>query len=373
MRILLISSHGNPRNERLWSGTPSNLLQSLQAIEGLEVETMFTLKSRFLDVLLLGIETIFCLGRRRSAVRHLVTSFALFLGLFWRLNRYSCLLFFDIEGNPGILPKRRETSSPKFFRLLDSTEAQWSLVHGHFSPNNLRKFNRLKVREKRISQNFDGFFVLTQATKESLFRDYGIEPRKISIVRTGSGQKLGERRNPVIGGPGKKRVLLTVAKGEHWRKGIDIVLELFSKNLLNSNFELRAILGKEFKESIPRGVRKFETVSLKELILNYQLADYFVLPCRFEPYGLVFLEAVRMGLPIITTVNSGLGFELIKSGWPGTLVESDAESLAKGVRALEDLEQPMQSQLVELQKKILETFSWSKMASDIVAEWSVKM
>ena len=37
----------------------------------------------------------------------------------------------------------------------------------------------------------------------------------------------------------------------------------------------------------------------------YQAADFFVLPTRFDPCSLVVLEAIAMGLPVISTIRNG--------------------------------------------------------------------
>ena len=368
MKILFISSHGSPRNTKLWSGTPANVISSLEEINGIDVDSMFTLRFKFIDTFLLGIESILQLERRRSKIRHIVTSFFLYVRTYRRIQNYDYLLFSDIEGNPEIFLKMRKKNPPKIFRLLDSTEAQWEDVHLHFS-NNLRRYRYQKARENRILKHFDGFFVLTKATKDSLINDYCIEERNIKILRTGLGQKLDLYEKSTPRESRDTKVLLTVAKGEHWRKGVDVILEAFSKNLLENDYELRAILGKNFEGSVPNRVTNFGTVSLQELKLNFELSDYFVLPCRFEPYGLVFIEAVRMGLPIVTTTNSGLGIEFINSGWPGMLVEANSLSLANGLRALGALEPITELELSDLQKEILQSFSWTKMAADIVQEW----
>ena len=61
----------------------------------------------------------------------------------------------------------------------------------------------------------------------------------------------------------------------------------------------------------------------------YQQADMFVLPSRVEAFGLVLLEAMRHGLPVIGSNVGGIP-EIIRDGWNGLLVpEGDATALAE--------------------------------------------
>lgn len=124
MNILLVSSHGNPSNSGLWSGTPANLLRSLKESGVVEVETMFTLKYKFVDSILIAIEILFGLRLRRSKFRRFVTSKFLYYRLFTKIDIFSHVLFFDIEGSPKVLRKRHLKT--KMYRLLDSTETQWN-------------------------------------------------------------------------------------------------------------------------------------------------------------------------------------------------------------------------------------------------------
>lgn len=66
----------------------------------------------------------------------------------------------------------------------------------------------------------------------------------------------------------------------------------------------------------------------------YSQADIFVLPSLYEPFGIVFAEAMSFGLPIIATDVGGIP-ELIEHGVNGLLVPpGDAASLAEAIDKL---------------------------------------
>ena len=55
------------------------------------------------------------------------------------------------------------------------------------------------------------------------------------------------------------------------------------------------------RASLPASVRHVPACSREELQQRYQGADVFVFPSHFEGFGLVILEAMASGLPIIAT------------------------------------------------------------------------
>lgn len=79
---------------------------------------------------------------------------------------------------------------------------------------------------------------------------------------------------------------------------------------------------------------KHEPVSQYELFKLYQNYDAFVLPTVFEGFGLVILEAMAAGLPVITTPHS-IGPELIRDGENGFIVPiRNVNAITAAVRSL---------------------------------------
>ena len=78
----------------------------------------------------------------------------------------------------------------------------------------------------------------------------------------------------------------------------------------------------------------------EELLQLYAAADVFVMPSRYEPFGLMALEAMACGTPVIVSPKDGLD-ELIDDGQTGLKiqwgsVDEAAESLASKVQLLMD-------------------------------------
>lgn len=63
----------------------------------------------------------------------------------------------------------------------------------------------------------------------------------------------------------------------------------------------------------------------KQLFEYLKSADIFVLPTREDIWGLVIIEALACGLPVITTNNCVAGRELIKDNYNGFIVPINDE------------------------------------------------
>lgn len=101
--------------------------------------------------------------------------------------------------------------------------------------------------------------------------------------------------------------------GAFERKGLDIALEHLSK-LKSSQF---VIVGKSETKNrslnIPPNVKTFFIAHTREIPRFYELADAFIFPTRYEPFGLVITEAFAMGLDIYVTDHEVGATELIKN------------------------------------------------------------
>jgi UDP-glucose:(heptosyl)LPS alpha-1,3-glucosyltransferase len=71
----------------------------------------------------------------------------------------------------------------------------------------------------------------------------------------------------------------------------------------------------------------------------YSAADFFVLPTRHDPCSLVVLEAMAMGLPVISTIFNG-ACEIMTDGVHGLVLPdpNDVDALAEAMRKMLDVE-----------------------------------
>ena len=81
-----------------------------------------------------------------------------------------------------------------------------------------------------------------------------------------------------------------------------------------------------------------------EQICEYmRAADLFVLPTRYDIWGLVINEAMASGLPVITTTKCVAGLELVENGKNGYVIEAeDTEALSCAINTMAEMDSDMQ-------------------------------
>jgi starch synthase len=123
------------------------------------------------------------------------------------------------------------------------------------------------------------------------------------------------------------------------RKGVPVLLDAWKQlGWQQGQAELWLVgsIQDHHRRLIPMGksIRLIGQVAKADMAAIYQLCDVFVLPSLSEGFGLVLLEALAAGLPLITTLNTG-GPDLRDHGAGDcvTLVQAGkAEELANAIR-----------------------------------------
>jgi glycosyltransferase involved in cell wall biosynthesis len=91
------------------------------------------------------------------------------------------------------------------------------------------------------------------------------------------------------------------------------------------------------EQQVADGVHFLEGLSQRELAACYAAAEIFALPSTGEGFGLVFLEAMAFGKPVVGADAGGIP-DLIRDGSNGLLIPpNDPDALAQGLsRLLQD-------------------------------------
>ncbi len=139
----------------------------------------------------------------------------------------------------------------------------------------------------------------SEALRQELIELYRIDPKRIQMlyppvdVRAFPFQKKAARSGPLR---------LLFASTSHQRKGGFLLLEALKK-LPRTDFEL-TIVGKPFKAAAAMSnVRCFGYV--QNIADFYHEADWLVLPSYFEPFGLVVVQALECGTPVLVSARVG--------------------------------------------------------------------
>lgn len=139
---------------------------------------------------------------------------------------------------------------------------------------------------------------------------------------------------------------ITIA-GLFFHKGVDLLIKAFRKFIddINSKSINLIVVGNGPEK------KKLENLTKKLNLVNYinfvgelnrekvasllKKCHVFVLPTRFEAFGISFIEALACGLPVIGTKGVGGPDEIIKEGFNGYFIEIDnVEDLAQKMKEI---------------------------------------
>ncbi|MBC7430421.1 MAG: glycosyltransferase family 4 protein [Bacteriovorax sp.] len=178
-------------------------------------------------------------------------------------------------------------------RLIYTKSGLKFIVLSKFSKDYLIKKFSLKETNVLLTYsnvNMKSFFVI-DAPKDSIVRDLGDEGLCLNGI---------DFSRPVF-----------LFVGAFERKGLDVAMGLLEKN---PGLQF-IVIGKS--ESGAKEILKSESLKIfyvpftKKINFYYNLADYFIFPTRYEPFGLVILEAAITGLHILVPKHNVGASELL--------------------------------------------------------------
>lgn len=117
------------------------------------------------------------------------------------------------------------------------------------------------------------------------------------------------------------------------RKGTPVLLEAWEiAGLKDARLDLVGLwnLAEHKRSALPGGVSWTGPLDPTRLRSRYQSSDVFVFPSHFEGYGLVMLEAMACGLPVIAT-DATAGPEVLDDGTGRVLPAGDPKALAEAL------------------------------------------
>jgi glycosyltransferase involved in cell wall biosynthesis len=283
--------------------------------------------------------------------------------------------------------------APHAFPVLDQIAARPFVVHFH-GPWALegraaglgRKTLLVReIEERAVYARAQRIVVLSRAFGEILTRSYGVPAEKIRVVPGGVDlarfRSVGAREDVrrALGWPVDRPIVLTVRRLAP-TKGIE--------NLIASSIELRrripdvlvmiagtGHLAAQFQRQVRElglddTIRFAGYVPDEDLPRIYRAADLFVVPTvAFEGFGLVVLESLACGTPVLVTPVSGLPEVVDALDRRLILRDSSANAIAQGVADALSGSLPLPSE--ERCIAYAERFGWPEIARlvrDVYAE-----
>ena len=225
--------------------------------------------------------------------------------------------------------------------------------------------------EKSALEHADIIISVSKRTAKILTSQFGAKNEKIRIVYNGVDKqkyqthveekpnvikqkkivlflgRLSEQKGPVQFLHAAKKVLEKEPSATFLIAGSGPLLPF----LVNLSFEL----------GIQKNVKFLGYISEEEQKKIYKIADVFVMPSVSEPFGIVALEAIASGTPVIISKSSGVS-EIINSALKVDFW--DIRGLAQKIVACLKYP-PLKKVIVEHAKKEIEPYTWENTAREV--------
>lgn len=180
------------------------------------------------------------------------------------------------------------------------------------------KVDRFLAREREIYRDARVVFVRSSNVAETLVDDYAVPADRVETVGMGPNGDVPDL--PHAGSDTGGRLLFV---GVDWeRKGGPLLLSAYD-HVRRAHPHVRLeIVGCEPDVGNRPGVTVHGRIPLADVYDLQRRCDAFVLPTRFEPFGVAVIEAMHAGLPVVASQHGAIP-DMVDDGVTGLLHETD--------------------------------------------------
>ncbi len=243
--------------------------------------------------------------------------------------------------------------------------------------------------EQRILRRADRVIVATLAELTQLRFLYKADDRKLTIIPPGVDtchfyQIPSDEAKQFIGLKPDDRMVLFVGRIEPL-KGVDTLIRAMSCFKLKDQSPVHlAIIGGEpdaspedMSAEMTRLQKLCDDLCMGKMVVflgkrgqdtlpyYYSAADVLVMPSHYESFGMVALEAMACGTPVIASDVGGLGF-LVRDGETGfTIPDGEPDKLCEKLALLLD-DHDLRAEMGRCAEEVAQSYDWEKIAKQIV-------
>ncbi len=362
-RSVTCVGYGDPADPHVWSGTPAAVVAALKEA-GCSVATVNSLTPRRL--VKLGQLAVNALSYGNLDFRR---------GPFARARAAArARRRIDAAGNDHILhfsvnhlPLARIQPRERHYLYLDFTYDQRL---GLESGRQMRRFERVVDNLDRAAyRQIDHFFAVSRSVARNLAERYGIAADRITIVGTGLGAGF-LRAEAAEKDYANGEILFSSKLIDIWAlKGGPLLLDAFALARRQNPALHLSLVGhegyKKLAAGVP-GVTAYGYVSWDELIGLFQRGALFAMPAPQEPWGLVYLEALACGMPILGLDRFAFP-EISGNGEFGFVCpEATSESVAATIMGAMSAPARLAEMGARGRSYVRENFSWPRTAGKML-------
>lgn len=248
--------------------------------------------------------------------------------------------------------------------------------------------------ERTAYENADGVIAVSQAMREDVHSLYGVPYEKIRVIHNGIDlDQYRPTRNPsvltqygvdperpfllFVGRITRQKGIIHLVKAiKHLNPGVQVVLCAGAPDTPEIGREMEDRVNEARRESPNPIVWIPHIVPKEDIIVLYTHASLFVCPSVYEPFGIINLEAMACGTPVVASAVGGIK-EVVVNDRTGLLVPFDpigptefeprdpdrfARDLAAAANTLLDDPERMKRMGLRARERVEHFFSWTSIA-----------
>ncbi|SDZ16718.1 glycogen(starch) synthase [Amycolatopsis xylanica] len=228
-----------------------------------------------------------------------------------------------------------------------------------------------------LANRVDALITCSQAMRKEVAHLFEIEAGDITVIHNGIEERSWQVPEDEIAharevySPSGAPLLLFFGRLE-WEKGVQDLLAALPRIrrsqpgtrlvVAGKGRHLEELVEQARKLRIRRAVDFVGHLTDRELRAVLAASDAVVLPSRYEPFGIVALEAAAAKAPLVASTAGGLG-EVVIDGETGLAFKpGDVDALATAVEAVLEDETAATRRALAAQSRLAADFDWDRIA-----------
>ncbi len=360
----------DPHQAHTWSGIPANLAAALaaQGVATLPIQSQPVRLRRLVDYHALHLTLHMpplCLVPSRLARAHESRVAAHRLECYPHVSR---VIAMGDHLHPAHLPGRTVTL---FVDQCMANIMHYARRHGFPGGYEIhaRTWREQWAWQNSVFRQASLVFTASEWTRAAIIRQHGATPERVVTVGFGASIKPPSSAVPA---PCREPGTLLFVGYEWERKGGPLLVDAF-RTLRQAIPDARLIVAGCQPVLDEPGVTVLGPVGKEDLAILYARATLFVMPSLYEPFGIVYLEAMRYGLPVVA-LRRNAASEIVDDGVTGALCDADSpHALAALLRQLLDQPAILFTMSAAATENVARHWTWEAVARRMLAAFDARV